>query len=139
MKKIEAIARPSAVGKIYEALERRALGGMTLSEVHGFGHARGQTPRYRGAAYGVAGQTRVRLEIVAPDAQVGPIVQVVMEEARTGQVGDGVIAIHAVEEAVRIRTGERGVEAISADPVRPLATVAEPGAPVPAPARVVSS
>jgi nitrogen regulatory protein P-II 1 len=113
MRKIEAIIRVSAFEEVRDALDRIGIEGLTLSEVHGFGHEPGHAASYRGTTYVVDSLSRLRLEIVAPDAQAGPIAHAIAKAARSGRVGDGLVTIQRVEEAVRIRTGERGVGAVT--------------------------
>jgi len=112
MKKIEAIIKPFKVDEVKEALARQHVHGMTVSEVKGFGRQKGHTELYRGAEYVVDFLPKVKLEILADDAQVDALVEVLIAHARTGRIGDGKILILPVDEVIRIRTGERGIEAI---------------------------
>lgn len=115
MKKIEAIIRPSALQAVCTALARRGVEGLTVSEVAGVGHEPGHIDRYRGAFYRVDLHPRMRVEVVATDVQARPIAVTIIEAARTGRVGDGLVIITAVDEAIRIRTAERGIAAITTD------------------------
>ena len=112
MKKIEAIIKPFKLDEVKEALMREGITGMTVSEVKGFGRQRGHTELYRGAEYSVDFLPKVKLEILVDDARVGTIVDTVRSAAQTGKIGDGKILVINVEEAVRIRTGERGEHAL---------------------------
>jgi nitrogen regulatory protein P-II 1 len=113
MKKVEAIIRVSAFEAVHDALHRRGIEGLTVSEVLGSGHEPGHTASYRGSTYEVDSLARLRLEIVASDADAGPIANTIVRAARTGRVGDGLVSILEVGDAVRIRTGERGDAAVS--------------------------
>lgn len=113
MKKVDAIIRPSCLDAVQEALERRGIGGLTLTEVAGSGHEPGHTASYRGATYAVDSHPRIRVEIVVPDADAVPVAEAVARAARTGRPGDGLVSIVPVLEAVRIRTGEHGHAAVS--------------------------
>src|SRR5262249_43383229 len=115
MKKIEAIIRPSALEAVCTALSRRGIDGLSVSQVAGAGREAGQTAHYRGASYRVDLLPRLRVEVVTTDVQARPVAVTILEAARTGHVGDGLIIITSVEEAVRIRTAERGASAISDD------------------------
>ena len=108
MKKIEAIVRPSRVDAIKEALTAIGIAGMTLVEVKGFGRQKGHTELYRGAEYVVDFVPKVKIEAVVRDEVVAQVVEAIVGAARTGKVGDGKIFVLDVEEAVRLRTGERG-------------------------------
>jgi nitrogen regulatory protein P-II 1 len=115
MKKIEAIIRPSALDAVCAALTRRGVEGLTVAHVAGVGREPGHTDRYRGAFYHVDLLPRVRVELVVTDVQARPIAVTIIEAARTGRVGDGLVFITPVDDAIRIRTAERGVTAISTD------------------------
>ncbi|MCH7542055.1 MAG: P-II family nitrogen regulator [Proteobacteria bacterium] len=112
MKKIEAIIKPFKLDEVKEALNEIGLRGMTVTEVKGFGRQKGHTELYRGAEYVVDFLPKVKIEIVMEDGLVERAVEVITQAARTERIGDGKIFVTTVEEAVRIRTGERGGEAI---------------------------
>ncbi|MCH6577039.1 MAG: P-II family nitrogen regulator [Alphaproteobacteria bacterium] len=112
MKKIEAIIKPFKLDEVKEALNEIGLRGMTVTEVKGFGRQKGHTELYRGAEYVVDFLPKVKIEIVMEDGLVERAVEVITQAARTERIGDGKIFVTTVEEAVRIRTGEKGVEAI---------------------------
>ena len=112
MKKIEAIIKPFKLDEVKEALSAIELVGMTVSEVRGFGRQKGHTELYRGAEYTVDFLPKVKVEIVVPDAKCDQVVDTIQAAAKTGRIGDGKIFILPCEEAVRIRTGERGEAAI---------------------------
>ncbi len=112
MKKIEAIIKPFKLDEVKEALNEIGLRGMTVTEVKGFGRQKGHTELYRGAEYVVDFLPKVKIEIVMEDGLVDRAVEVITQAARTERIGDGKIFVTTVEEAVRIRTGEKGVEAI---------------------------
>jgi nitrogen regulatory protein P-II 1 len=112
MKKIEAIIKPHKLDEVKERLRQVGVSGMTVSEVKGFGRTGGKTEVYRGSAYVVDFVPKVRIEIVVKDALVSDTVQAIASEAKTGKIGDGKIFVTPVEEAVRIRTGEKGEDAI---------------------------
>jgi nitrogen regulatory protein P-II 1 len=112
MKKIEAIIKPHKLDEVKERLRRVGVSGMTVSEVKGFGRTGGKTEVYRGSAYVVDFVPKVRIEVVVKDSLVADTVQAIASEAKTGKIGDGKIFVTPVEEAVRIRTGEKGEDAI---------------------------
>ena len=112
MKKIEAIIKPFKLDEIKEALQEAGLQGITVTEVRGFGRQKGHTELYRGAEYVVDFLPKVKMELVVTDAMVDRTVETITEIARTGRIGDGKIFITNVEEVIRIRTGERGDDAI---------------------------
>jgi nitrogen regulatory protein P-II 1 len=112
MKKIEAIIRPIKIDEVKEALSSIGIAGMTLSDVRGYGRQRGRTEKYRGNTYVVNLLPKVKLEFVVADDRAEEAVEVVLEAARTGEIGDGKVFVSAVEEAIRIRTGERGEAAL---------------------------
>lgn len=112
MKKIEAIIRPFKLDEVKIALVNAGIVGMTVSEVRGFGRQKGQTERYRGSEYTVEFLQKLKVEIVVEDAQVDMVVDKVLEAARTGEIGDGKIFVSPVDEIVRIRTGEKNLEAV---------------------------
>jgi nitrogen regulatory protein P-II 1 len=112
MKKVEAIIKPFKLDEVKEALSEVGVQGMTVTEVKGFGRTGGKKEVYRGSAYVVDFVPKVKLEIVIPDGQVQAVVDAIEKSAKTGRIGDGKIFVTPVEEAVRIRTGERAEEAI---------------------------
>ncbi|WP_311420268.1 P-II family nitrogen regulator [Kingella denitrificans] len=112
MKKIEAIIKPFKLDDVREALTELGITGMTVSEVKGFGRQRGHTEVYRGAEYAVDFLPKVKIEVVLPDDQIERTVEVIIEAARSGKIGDGKIFVLPVEEVIRIRTGETGETAI---------------------------
>ncbi|WP_457570460.1 P-II family nitrogen regulator [Desulfovulcanus sp.] len=112
MKKIEIITRPYKLDEIKASLTELGIKGMTVSEVKGFGRQKGHREVYRGAEYQVDFMPKVKIEIVVDDNLVSEIIKVTQEAARTGKVGDGKIFIMPVDEVIRIRTGEHGIEAI---------------------------
>ena len=112
MKLITAILKPSKVDDVKVALQAAGIQGMTVSETRGFGRQKGHTEIYRGAEYRVDFLPKVRVEVLAEDAEVQSIVDTIVEVARTGSVGDGKLWVTPVEQVIRIRTGERGDDAI---------------------------
>jgi len=112
MKKIEAIIKPFKLDDVKEALTELGIQGMTITEVKGFGRTGGKKEVHRGSAYIVDFVPKVKIEVVVPDELVHDVIDAVEKSAKTGRIGDGKIFITPVEEAVRIRTGERGKEAI---------------------------
>jgi nitrogen regulatory protein P-II 1 len=112
MKRVEAIIRPFKLDEVKIALVNAGIVGMTVSEVRGFGRQKGQTERYRGSEYTVEFLQKLKLEIVVEDTQVDMVVAKIVEAARTGEIGDGKIFVSTVEEIVRIRTGEKNLEAV---------------------------
>ncbi|HEY5996713.1 MAG TPA: P-II family nitrogen regulator [Candidatus Deferrimicrobiaceae bacterium] len=112
MKKIEAIIKPFKLDEVKESLNDIGVQGMTVSEVKGFGRQKGHTELYRGAEYVVDFLPKIKLEIIVSDDIVPQVVEAVEKAARTGRIGDGKIFVTNVEEIVRIRTGERGTDAI---------------------------
>ena len=112
MKKVEAIIRPFKLDEIKIALVNAGIVGMTVSEVRGFGRQKGQTERYRGSEYTVEFLQKLKVEIVVEDEQVDMVVEKIIVAARTGEIGDGKIFVTNVEQSVRIRTGEKNLEAI---------------------------
>jgi nitrogen regulatory protein P-II 1 len=112
VKKIDAIIKPFKLDEVKDALEEAGIEGMTVSEVKGFGRQKGQTELYRGGEYKVDFLPKVRLEIVLPDNRVQGAIQAIMISARTGKIGDGKVFVSDVEEAVRIRTDEKGELAV---------------------------
>src|ERR687893_160414 len=112
MKKIEAIIKPFKLDEVKEALQEIGLQGITVIEAKGFGRQKGHTELYRGAEYVVDFLPKVKIEIVLMPEQVDPAVEAILKAARTGRIGDGKIFVLDIEEAIRIRTGERGADAI---------------------------
>jgi nitrogen regulatory protein P-II 1 len=112
MKKIEAIIKPFKLDEVKEALSKEGVQGMTISEVKGFGRQRGHTELYRGAEYVVDFLPKVKIEILVEDEKAAKVMDVILSTARTGRIGDGKIFILPVEDAIRIRTGERGADAV---------------------------
>ena len=112
MKKIECVIRPIKIDEVKAALETIGIVGMTVSDVRGYGKQRGRTEKYRGNTYVVNLLPKVKLEIVVPDDRAEEVVEIALEAAYTGEIGDGKIFVSNVEEAVRIRTGERGDDAL---------------------------
>jgi nitrogen regulatory protein P-II 1 len=112
MKKVEAIIRPFKLDEVKIALVNAGIVGMTVSEVRGFGRQKGQTERYRGSEYTVEFLQKLKVEIVVEDNQVDMVVDKIISAARTGEIGDGKIFISPVEQVVRIRTGEKNIEAV---------------------------
>jgi nitrogen regulatory protein P-II 1 len=112
LKKVEAIIRPFKLDEVKIALVNAGIVGMTVSEVRGFGRQKGQTERYRGSEYTVEFLQKLKVEVVIEDDQVDKVVDKIIAAARTGEIGDGKIFISPVEKVVRIRTGEKDIEAI---------------------------
>eukprot|EP00439_Symbiodinium_sp_Y106_P089222 s1_g1758.t1 len=112
MKKIEAIIKPFKLDEVKEALQEVGLQGITVTEAKGFGRQKGHTELYRGAEYVVDFLPKVKIEVVLDNETVEKAVEAIQNAARTGRIGDGKIFISTVEEAIRIRTGETGDEAI---------------------------
>jgi nitrogen regulatory protein P-II 1 len=112
MKKIEAIIKPFKLDEVKEALQEIGLQGITVIEAKGFGRQKGHTELYRGAEYVVDFLPKVKIEVVLADEMVAKALDAIQKAAKTGRIGDGKIFISTVEEAIRIRTGETGTEAI---------------------------
>ncbi|MGC8468746.1 MAG: P-II family nitrogen regulator [Acetobacteraceae bacterium] len=112
MKKIEAVIKPFKLDEVKEALHEVGLRGITVVEAKGFGRQKGHTELYRGAEYVVDFLPKVKVEVVCEDAVAERAVEAIMAAARTGRIGDGKIFISNIEEVVRIRTGERGEDAV---------------------------
>lgn len=112
MKKVEAIIRPFKLDEVKIALVNAGVVGMTVSEVRGFGRQKGQTERYRGSEYTVEFLQKLKVEIVVEDDQVDMVVDKIITAARTGEIGDGKIFISPIDQVVRIRTGEKDLEAV---------------------------
>ncbi|MFC4157772.1 P-II family nitrogen regulator [Chitinimonas lacunae] len=112
MKKIEAIIKPFKLDEVREALAEVGISGLTVTEVKGFGRQKGHTELYRGAEYVVDFLPKVKIEVVLAADKVEAAIDAIVKAARTGKIGDGKIFVTAVEQVVRIRTGETGVEAV---------------------------
>ena len=112
MKLITAIVKPAKVDEIKVALQAAGVAGMTVSETRGFGRQKGHTEIYRGAEYTVDFIPRVRIEILAEDSEAGNIVDLIVSTANTGSIGDGKVWVTPVDTVVRVRTGERGGDAL---------------------------
>ena len=112
MKKIEAIIKPFKLDEVKDALNEIGISGMTVSEIKGFGRQKGHTEIYRGAEYQVDFVPKIHISIVIDDSMVDQTVEAIIKNAGTGKIGDGKIFILPVENAVRIRTGEKGKDAI---------------------------
>ncbi|MDT7704583.1 MAG: nitrogen regulatory protein 1 [Pseudonocardiales bacterium] len=109
---VTAVIKPFALGDVKDALERLGVLGMTVSEVQGYGRQKGHTEVYRGAEYSVDFVPKVRVEVVVADDAAAKVVDAVVEAARTGKIGDGKVWTTKVEQVVRVRTGERGADAL---------------------------
>jgi len=112
MKKIEAIIKPFKLDEVKEALQDVGLQGVTVLEARGFGRQKGHTELYRGAEYVVDFLPKVKIELVVPDTLAGAAIEAIRNAAQTGRIGDGKIFVLPVEDAVRIRTGESGEDAV---------------------------
>lgn len=112
MKKIEAIIKPFKLDEVRDALTRIGIQGMTVSEVKGFGRQRGHTELYRGAEYLVDFLPRLKIELVVSEEKLEAAISAIKESAYTGKLGDGKIFVSSVEDVIRIRTGERGEDAL---------------------------
>ena len=112
MKKIEAIIKPFKLDEVREALSEVGVSGLTVTEVKGFGRQKGHTELYRGAEYVVDFLPKVKVEVIVGDGIVEQAIEAIVKAARTGKIGDGKIFVTAVEQVVRIRTGETGEAAI---------------------------
>jgi nitrogen regulatory protein PII len=112
MRMIEAIIKPFKLDEVKEALSKVGIQGITVTEVKGFGRQKGHTELYRGAEYVVDFLPKIKVEIAVSDELADPAVQAIIDAANTGRIGDGKIFVHPIEEAIRIRTGERGPEAV---------------------------
>jgi nitrogen regulatory protein PII len=113
MKKVEAIIKPFKLEEVKEALAEVGIQGMTVTEVKGFGRQKGHTEIYRGSEYTVDFLPKVKIEVVVDDAEAASVAEAIVKSANTGKIGDGKVFIAPVEEAIRIRTGETGGEAVS--------------------------
>jgi len=112
MKKIEAIIKPFKLEEVKDALSELGIEGMTVTEVKGFGRQKGHTEIYRGSEYTVDYLPKIKLEIVAPDERVDSAVAAIVKGAKTGKIGDGKVFVSTIEDAIRIRTDERGDKAV---------------------------
>jgi nitrogen regulatory protein P-II 1 len=112
MKLIEAVIKPFKLDEVKDALNDLGVMGITVSEVRGFGRQKGHTELYRGAEYIVDFIPKVKIEVAVPDDMVARVLETIQDAAKTGRIGDGKIFVLPLEEAVRIRTGERGGEAL---------------------------
>jgi nitrogen regulatory protein PII len=113
MKKIEAIIKPFKLEEVKEALAEVGVQGMTVTEVKGFGRQKGHTEIYRGSEYTVDFLPKVKVEVVVDDSQAESVAAAIVKSANTGKIGDGKVFISAVEDAIRIRTGETGSSAVA--------------------------
>ena len=112
MKMVEAIIKPFKLDEVKEALAKLGTQGMTVEEVKGFGRQKGHTELYRGAEYSVDFLPKIKIEILVSDDMAAKVVEIITDSARTGKIGDGKIYVTNVDEVIRIRTGERGPDAI---------------------------
>ncbi len=112
MKKVEAIIKPFKLDEVKDQLNEIGVNGITVSEVKGFGRQKGHTELYRGAEYIVDFLPKIKMEIIISDALVDNVIDTIMKSAQTGRIGDGKIFVTNLEDIIRIRTGERGEEAI---------------------------
>ena len=112
MKKVEAIIKPFKLDEVKDKLNEIGVKGITVTEVKGFGRQKGHTELYRGAEYVVDFLPKVKMELVIDDAQLEEVINTIAKAAQTGRIGDGKIFVTNIEEAIRIRTGERGKEAV---------------------------
>ncbi len=112
MKKVEAVIKPFKLDEVREALSEVGVSGLTVTEVKGFGRQKGHTELYRGAEYVVDFLPKVKVEVVVPEAMVEAVIDAIVKAARTGKIGDGKIFVSAVDQVVRIRTGETNEAAL---------------------------
>jgi nitrogen regulatory protein P-II 1 len=112
MKLVTGIVKPFALGDVKDALEKRGILGMTVTEVQGFGRQKGHTEVYRGAEYSVDFVPKIRVEVVVDEVQVDKTIDALVEAARTGKIGDGKVWVTSVDTVIRVRTGERGLDAL---------------------------
>jgi nitrogen regulatory protein P-II 1 len=112
MKKIEAIIKPFKLSEVKDALNELGIQGMTVTEVKGFGRQKGHTEIYRGSEYTVDFLPKIKIETVLPDNQVKAAIEAIVKAAKTGKIGDGKVFVSQIDEAIRIRTDERGDNAV---------------------------
>lgn len=112
MKKIEAIIKPHKIDEVREALNDIGVGGITVTEVKGYGRQKGHAELYRGAEYVVDFLPKLKVEIVVDSARADDVIEMIIQKARTGKIGDGKIFVTNIEDVIRIRTGESGLSAI---------------------------
>ena len=112
MKMVEAVVKPFKLDEVKEALTKAGIQGMTVAEVKGFGRQKGHTELYRGAEYTVDFLPKVKIQVLVPDDIAPKVVEAIMDTARTGKIGDGKIFVTDIEEVIRIRTGEKGPDAV---------------------------
>ena len=112
MKMVEAIVKPFKLDEVKEALHEVGVQGITVTEAKGFGRQKGHTELYRGAEYSVDFLPKVKIQIIVPDDKAVDVVRVITDSAKTGKIGDGKIFVTSVEDVIRIRTGEKGADAI---------------------------
>jgi nitrogen regulatory protein P-II 1 len=112
VKKVEAVIKPFKLDEVKNALSEIGIAGLTATEVKGFGRQKGHSELYRGAEYAVDFLPKVKLDIAVPDALVGKVVEVITKAAHTGKIGDGKIFVLSLDQVVRVRTGERGEDAL---------------------------
>ncbi|NNN13926.1 MAG: P-II family nitrogen regulator [Acidimicrobiaceae bacterium] len=112
MKVVVAVIKPFKLDDVREGLAKLDVNGMTVTEVQGFGRQSGHTEVYRGAEYQVNFVPKVKIEVVVDDGEVDRVIDAIVEISRTGKIGDGKVWVHSVEELIRVRTGERGTDAL---------------------------
>ena len=112
MKKIEAVIKPFKLEDVKSALAALGVQGMTVAEVKGFGRQKGHTEIYRGSEYIVDFLPKIKIELVLADAQVAPALEAIVKAAKTGKIGDGKVFVSSIQDAIRIRTGETGEQAV---------------------------
>ena len=112
MKKVEAIIKPFKLDDVKESLKEIGIQGLTVTEVKGFGRQKGHTELYRGAEYVIDFLPKIKLEVVVSDDMVSKVIDTIIDSAKTGKIGDGKIFVLSMEEVIRIRTGERGDDAL---------------------------
>jgi nitrogen regulatory protein P-II 1 len=112
MKKVEAVIKPFKLDEVKDALQEIGVQGMTVTEARGYGRQKGHTELYRGAEYVIDFLPKVKLEVIVPDDQAERVVEAIVASARSGRIGDGKIFVSDVEDVIRIRTGERGPQAV---------------------------
>ena len=112
MKKVECIIQPGRLDEVREGLTEIGVSGLTVTEVRGYGRQKGHTELYRGSEYTIDFVPKIKMEVVVVEDMVEQLIRTVIEKARTGRIGDGKVFVSSVEETVRIRTGERGREAV---------------------------